>query len=48
MRAFANITFIKSLALIVELFKEGMMKLLGVTEEQIQAVVDYVVSALPG
>lgn len=43
-----DITFIKSLALIVELFKEGMMKLLGVTEEQIQAVVDYVVSALPG
>ena len=25
-----------------------MMKLLGVTEEQIQTVVDYVVSALPG
>ena len=43
-----DITFIKSLALIVELFKEGMMKLLGVTEEQVQSVVDYVVSALPG
>ena len=43
-----DITFIKSLALIIELFKEGMMKLLGVTEEQIQSVVDYVVSALPG
>ena len=43
-----DITFIKSLALILELFKEGMMKLLGVTEEQIQTVVDYVVSALPG
>ena len=43
-----DITFIKSLALIIELFKEGMMKLLGATEEQIQTVVDYVVSALPG
>ena len=43
-----DITFIKALALIVELFKEGMMKLLGVTEAQIQSVVDYVVSALPG
>lgn len=26
------------------MFKEGMMKLLGVTETQIQSVVDYVVS----
>ena len=43
-----DITFIKALALIVELFKDGMMKLLGVTEAQIQSVVDYVVSALPG
>ena len=43
-----DITFIKALGLILELFKEGMMKLLGVTEAQIQAVVDYVVSALPG
>ena len=43
-----DITFIKSLALILELFKKGMMKLLGVTEEQIQSVVDYVISALPG
>ena len=43
-----DITFIKALALIVELFKEGMMKLLGITEAQIQSVVDYVVSALPG
>ena len=43
-----DITFIKALALIVELFKEGMMKLLGATEAQIQSVVDYVVSALPG
>ena len=43
-----DITFIKALALIVELFKDGMMKLLGVTETQIQSVVDYVVSALPG
>lgn len=43
-----DITFIKSLALIVALFKEGMMKLLGISGEQIQAVVDYVVSALPG
>ena len=30
------------------LFKEGMMKLLGITDEQIQSVVDNVVSALPG
>lgn len=43
-----DITFIKSLALIVSLFKEGMKKLLGISEEQIQSVVDYVVSALPG
>ena len=43
-----DITFIKALGLILELFKEGMMKLLGVTEAHIQAVVDYVVSALPG
>ena len=43
-----DITFIKALALIVELFKAGMMKLFGVTEAQIQSVVDYVVSALPG
>ncbi len=43
-----DITFIKALGLILELFKEGMMKLLGVTESQIQVVVDYVVSALPG
>ena len=43
-----DITFIKALALIVELFKEGMIKLLGVTGAQIQSVVDYVVSALPG
>ena len=43
-----DITFIKSLSLIVALFKEGMIKLLGITDEQIQSVVDYVVSALPG
>ena len=43
-----DITFIKSLALIVALFKEGMRKLLDVTETQIQSVVDYVLSALPG
>lgn len=43
-----DITFIKSLSLIIELFKEGMMKMLGVTEEQIQSVVNYVLSALPG
>ena len=43
-----DITFIKALALIVELFKEGMKKLLGITEAQIQSVVDYVISALPG
>ena len=43
-----DITFIEALGLILELFKEGMMKLLGVTETQIQVVVDYVLSALPG
>ena len=43
-----DITLIKSLALIVSLFKEGMMRLLGISDKQIQAVVDYVVSALPG
>ena len=43
-----DITFIQSLSIIVTLFKEGMKNLLGVTEEQIQTVVDYVVSALPG
>lgn len=43
-----DITFIKSLALIVALFKDGMMKLLGVTEEQVESVVNYAVSALPG
>ena len=43
-----DITFIKALALIVELFKEGMKKLPGITEAQIQSVVDYVISALPG
>lgn len=43
-----DITFIKSIALIVELFKEGMMKLLGVTEAQIESVVNYVISALHG
>ena len=43
-----DITFIKALSLIVELFKEGMMKLLGATAAQIQSVVDYAVSALPG
>ena len=43
-----DITFIQPLALIVALFKEGMMKLLGATEEQVQSVVEYAVSALPG
>lgn len=43
-----DITFIKSLTLIVALFKEGMMKLFGVTEEQVQSVVNFVVSDLPG
>lgn len=43
-----DITFIKSLALVVSLFKEGMKQLLGISEGQIQAVVDYAVSALPG
>ena len=43
-----DITFIQSLSIIVALLKDRMKNLLGVTEEQIQAVVDYVVSALPG
>ena len=43
-----DITFIQSLSIIATLFKDGMKNLLGVTEEQIQAVVDYVVAALPG
>ena len=43
-----DITFIQSLALVVSLFKEGMMKLLGLSEKQIHVVVDYVISALPG
>lgn len=42
-----DITFIKALALIISLFKEGMMKLLGISEERIQSVVNYVVSVLP-
>ena len=37
-----------SLALVVSLFKEGMKQLLGISEKQIQTVVDYTVSALPG
>ncbi len=36
------------LALVLSLFKEGMKELLGISEEQIQMVVDYVASALPG
>ncbi|MDE7201550.1 MAG: hypothetical protein K2O91_06480 [Lachnospiraceae bacterium] len=43
-----DITFIKSPALIVSLFKEGMKQPLGISEDEIQAVVDYAVSALPG
>lgn len=43
-----DITFIESLSLIIRLFKEGMMKLLGITEKQVEEVVEYVVSALPG
>jgi len=43
-----DVTFIQSLSLIVALFKEGMKRLLGISEDQIQVVVDYVVSALPG
>ena len=42
-----DITFIKSIALVVSLFKEGMMELFGISAEQIQAVVDYVIAALP-
>lgn len=41
-------TFIKSLLLAVSLFKEGMMELLGISLEQMQAIVDYVVVVLPG
>jgi len=43
-----DITFIEALSLVVALFKESMKHILGITEEQIQNVVDYVVSALPG
>lgn len=43
-----DITFIRSLSLIVSLFREGMMELLGASAEQTQAVVDYVIAALPG
>ena len=43
-----DITFIRSLSLIVSLFKEGMVELLGTSAEQTQAVVDYVIAALPG
>lgn len=43
-----DVTFIQSLSLIVALFKEGMKRLLGISEAQIQVVVDYVVSALSG
>jgi len=43
-----DISFIQSLALVISLLKEGMMKLLGIYEKQIQAVVDYVIAALPG
>ena len=43
-----DISFIQSLALVISLLKEGMMKLLGISEKQIQAVVDYVIAALPG
>ena len=43
-----DISFVRSLALIIALFKEGMMNLLGISEQQVQAVVDYVISALPG
>lgn len=42
-----DITFIQSLSLIMELFKEGMKNLLGVSEQQIQAVIEYVLSGLP-
>lgn len=42
-----DITFIQSLSLILELFKEGMKKLLGVSEQQIQAVIEYVLAGLP-
>ena len=43
-----DISFVQSLALIIALFKEEMKKLLGVTEEQVQSVVNYAISALPG
>jgi len=42
-----DITFTEALSLIVASFKEGMKHILGATQEQIQNVVDYVVSALP-
>ena len=39
---------VRLLALIVELFKTGMKELRGVSDQQIQAVVDYMLAALPG
>ena len=42
-----DITFGKALALIISLFRESMSKVLGVSEDQIQAVVDCVLSTIP-
>lgn len=43
-----DITYIQSLSLILELFKAGLSEVLGLSEKQIHAVVEYVISALPG
>ena len=43
-----DITYIQSFSLILELFKAGLSEVLGLSEKQIHAVVEYVISALPG
>lgn len=43
-----DITFARSLSLVLALFREGMVNLLGISEQQVQAVLDYVFAALPG
>ena len=42
-----DISYGVAVMLIVSLFKDGMKHILGIPEEQIQAVVDYVMGNLP-
>ncbi len=42
-----DISYAAALMLIVSLFKDGMKHVLGIPEEQIQAVVDYVMGNMP-